>query len=175
MSIFFDLLSAINNPNQQASVSQLETLTNSIGQLAGNSGLQPEQMQSIFSTVGQVLQPVLKNQQSGLGGGLLESVMGQVANSGGSAAALQNLLPPAIQQQMIQTVAQKVGLDASMIQSVLPALLPMVMNFFQMGAGKPGTSGPNPLLTAFLDSDGDGDTDLGDMLKFAGRFLNPSA
>jgi uncharacterized protein YidB (DUF937 family) len=174
MSIFFDLLSAINNPNQQASVGQLETLTNSIGQLTSRIGLQPEQMQSIFSTVGQVLQPVLKNQQSGLGGGLLENVIGQVANSGGSAAALQNLLPPQVQQQIVQTIAQKVGLDANMVQSVLPTLLPMVMNFFQMGAGKPGTSGPNPLLASFLDSDGDGDTDLGDMLKFAGRFLQPA-
>jgi Bacterial protein of unknown function (DUF937) len=173
MSMFFDLLSAINNPNQQASVGQLETLTGQLGQLANSNGIQPDQIQGVLSVLGQTLQPALK-QQSGLGGGLLENLMGQVVNSGGGASALQSLLPAQAQQQIVQAVAQKVGLNPQMVSSVLPSLLPIVMGFFNMGSSTPGSSGANPILKSFLDSDQDGDMDLGDMLKMANRFLQPS-
>lgn len=173
MSIFFDLLSAINNPNQQASVGQLETLAGQVSQLATSSGIKPDQLQGVMSVLGKTLQPALK-QQSGMGGGLLESLMGQVVNSGGGAGALQSLLPAGAQQQMIQAVAQKVGLNSDVIGNVLPTLLPIVMGFFNMGSSTPGTAGANPMLKAFLDSDQDGDMDLGDMLKMANRFLQPA-
>jgi hypothetical protein len=175
MSIFFDLLSAINNPNQQANVGQLETLTGQLGQLATTNGIQPNQIQGMVSVLGQALQPVLKQQQSGLGGGLLENIMGQVVNSGGGASALQSLLPAQAQQQIIQTVAQKVGLNPQMVGSVLPSLLPIVMGFFNMGSSTPGAAGANPILKAFLDGDQDGDMDLGDMLNLANRFLKPGS
>jgi len=42
-----------------------------------------------------------------------------------------------------------------------------------MGASTSGVGGSNSLLNTFLDSDRDGDTDLGDVFKFANRFLNP--
>ncbi len=29
----------------------------------------------------------------------------------------------------------------------------------------------NPILTAFLDADGDGEVDMGDMLGMAGKFM----
>jgi hypothetical protein len=41
-----------------------------------------------------------------------------------------------------------------------------------LGAPTPGSIGTNPLLTGFLDGDKDGDVDLGDVFKFATRFLN---
>jgi Bacterial protein of unknown function (DUF937) len=175
MSMFFDLLSAINNPSQQASVGQLEALTGQISQLANGSGIKPEQIQGVMSVLGQTLQPALK-QQSGLGSGLLENLMGQVVNSGGGSSALQSLLPDQVQQQIIQTVAQKVGLNPQMISGVLPSLIPIVMGFFNMGSSTPGAAGAggNPMLKAFLDSDQDGDMDLGDMLKMANRFLQPA-
>jgi hypothetical protein len=44
MSLFFDLLSAINNPNQQASVSQLSSLMGSVQSLTAEHGVQPSQI-----------------------------------------------------------------------------------------------------------------------------------
>jgi len=50
------------------------------------------------------------------------------------------------------------------------------MSLLQSGAmtqgGAPGASGGNPLLNAFLDGDHDGDTDLGDLMSMAGRFMH---
>jgi hypothetical protein len=59
--------------------------------------------------------------------------------------------------------------NASAIQSMLPALLPAIMGLLNMGAGK--TGGTNSLLSAFMG----GGNDLGDVFKFANRFLNPAS
>jgi len=68
-------------------------------------------------------------------------------------------------------------MDPVMIQSMMPQLLSAAMGLFQMGSPKPGTAamGGNPLLNVFLDGNRDGATDLGDVMKFAGRFLNAPA
>lgn len=174
MSLFFDVLSSINNPNQQGSVDQLAAVTQSLQQVANTQGLDVNQMGSVLTALGGALSPALKQQQGLLGGGQLETLVGQLANSGAGVAALQGALPPQVQQQIAQVIAQKTGLNAATIQGLLPQLLPAVLGLLGLGATKPGVGGGgNPLLTAFLDTDRSGNTDLGDVVKFAGRFLNP--
>lgn len=182
MGLFFEVLNAINNPHQSASIDQLSSLTGSVQQLATQNGIDAGTMQSVVSALGGALAPALK-QQLGAGGGQLGGLFGQLAggNLAGNvlnqatsgnldASSISSLIPPQLQQQIAQVVAQKTGLDAGMIQGLIPTLLPTVLGFFKMGANT--TGGGNPLLNAFLDSDHDGDTDLGDMMKFANRFLN---
>jgi hypothetical protein len=189
MGLFFDVLSAINNPDQQANVEQLQNLATSVQQVASENNLDASTTQSVLSALGGALRPALQQQAQSTGGidqlgGLLSQltgggnnplggILGQLTGGAGGMAALQNMIPQQLQDQIIQGVAQKTGLNASMIQGMLPTLLPAVMGMFQMGASKPGASGQggNPLLNAFLDVDRDGDVDLGDMLKFANRFL----
>jgi hypothetical protein len=84
---------------------------------------------------------------------------------------MQSLLPPQLQQQLIQAVSQKTGLDARMLQGLLPSLIPAVMGLLNMGSSQPGTGGNNALLNAFLK--GGSSADLGEVFKFANRFLNP--
>jgi hypothetical protein len=185
MSMFMEILKSINNPNQPASVDQLGSVLNTVQQLGGNSGLKPEMLQTVISGLGGAVLPALKQQQAAGGDGLT-AMLGQLAgnsgmlgnlggmlggNAGGASSALSALLPPQVQQQVIQGLAQKTGLNASMLESLVPTLLPAVMGFLNLGAGKPGSNQPNPVLTAFLDANGDGATDLGDVLKFASRFL----
>lgn len=181
MGMFFDVLSAINNPNQQANVSQLESITNSIQQVATSQGLDASKTQSLMSALGGFLRPALKQQQSAMGGGQLESLLGRLSTGAGAAAgtaagatALSSLFPPQMQQQMIQAVAQKTGLSPNMLQGAMPILIPAVLGLLNMGANKPGTGGGNPLLTGFMNSDRDGDVDLGSVFKFANRFLSPA-
>lgn len=177
MGMFFDVLSAINNPNQQASVSQLASINDAIQQVATSQGIDAGKTQSLMSALGGFLRPALKQQQSAIGGGQLESMLGRLGTGAGTAAgatALSSLLPPQMQQQMIQAIAQKTGLSPNMLQSAIPVLVPAVLGLLNMGANKPGTGGGNPLLKTFLDSDQDGDTDLGDVFKFANRFLSPA-
>ncbi|MGG6239250.1 hypothetical protein ACQ4N7_11495 [Nodosilinea sp. AN01ver1] len=100
-------------------------------------------------------------------------MLDQLTGAGG-VAALTAAISPQLQQQMIQAVAQKSGLNAGMIQTMLPRLLPVALGLLGMGATKPGAvSGGNPLLDTFLNSGSPSTTDLGTVMKFAGRFLNP--
>lgn len=184
MGMFFEVLNAINNPDQQANVEQLKAVTDTVQKVAAENNLDPSTSLNVVSALGQALRPALQQQAQAVGGvdqlgsmissltgggdNPLAGILGQLAGGSAAMAGLQKMIPEQMQQQIIQAVAQKTGLNAGMIQGMLPTLLPTVMGMFQMGANK---QGGNPLLNAFLDGDNDGDVDLGDMMKFAGRFL----
>jgi hypothetical protein len=177
MGLFFDVLSAINNPNQNASVDQLSSITNTVQQLATSHNIEPSTMQTVMSSLGGALRPMLRQQASSGGMG---NVLGQLAAgqmTGAGLAGLSSFLTPQLQQQIAQTISQRTGLGAGTIQTMLPALVPVVMQLLNMGAPKSTTGATgiaaNPLLASFLDTDRDQDVDLGDVFKFAGRFLNP--
>jgi hypothetical protein len=176
MGLFFDVLSAINNPNQQASVSQLDSITSSVQKIAASQGFDAGKTQLLISALGNFIRPALNQQQSVMGSNQLENLLGRFSNNGSTiagATSLTSMFPPQMQQQMIQSIAQKTGLSPNLLQNAIPVLIPAVLGLLNMGASKPGTGGGNPLLKAFLDADHDGDTDLGDVFKFATRFLGP--
>ncbi|WP_088891474.1 DUF937 domain-containing protein [Leptolyngbya ohadii] len=169
MGLFFDVLSAINNPSQQGSVTQLENITSTMQQLATTQGLDASKMQSILAAAGGMIGPAMQNRQGSLPGeNQLGNLLGQITGTGAPATALSALFPPQVQQQLIQGVAQKAGINASMIQGMLPTLLPAIMGLLNMGSSSGG--GTNSLLTSFLS----GNNDLGEVFKFANRFLNPA-
>lgn len=172
--MIFEMLSAINDPNKQGSVEQLTQVTGSLQQLAKSQGLSNDQMGSMVSALGGALQPALKQQSNRLGGNQLSSMLGQFTGGKGNATALQSMIPPQMQQQISQVIAQKTGMNAGMVQAMMPQLLNSTMGMFNMGATKPGVAatGGNPLLNSFLDTNRDGSADMGDALKFATRFLN---
>lgn len=167
MGLFFDVLSAINNPNQNATVDQLGQLTGTVQQLAASHGVDPSTMQNVLSQLGGVLRPALQQQS---GGSQLGGLVSQLAGSGAAASALSSFLTPQLQQQIVSAVSSRTGVDASLIQSMLPTLIPVVLNLLHMGSS---SNGSNPLLAAFLNSNAQGG-DLGDVLKFSSRFLNPA-
>jgi hypothetical protein len=173
MGLFFDVLSAINNPNQQGNVAQLATIINSLQELSAGRGIQPSTMQTMMSVLGQVIRPSLQQQRTVMGSSQLDNLIGRSVSSGAIASVIQSLFPPQMQQQIAESIAKKTGLSSTMIQSMLPMLLTAVLGVLSMGARKPTatTNAANPLLSTFLDSDRDGDTDLGDMFKFASRFI----
>lgn len=167
MGLFFDVLSAINNPNQQGSVTQLEGIANTVQQLASSQGLDSGKMHSVLGAAGGLISSALLNRQGAAGEGQLGNILGQMMGTGAASTALSTLFPPQVQQQLIQGIAQKVGINSSAIQAMLPTLLPAVMGLLNMGSGQGGT---NSVLSSFLS----GNHDLGEVFKFANRFLNPS-
>ncbi len=171
MSLFFDVLSSINDPNKEGSVTQLGNVVGGLQQLATSQGIDASQMQSVLSSVGGFLGPALQQQQGVLGGGQLENLVGQLGGSGAPATAMQSLIPPQVMQQLVQVASQKTGLNPAMLQGMLPSLIPAVMGLLNMGSSKPGTGGGNGLLNTFLN--GGSGADLGEVFKFANRFLNP--
>ncbi|QQE63811.1 DUF937 domain-containing protein [Leptolyngbya sp. BL0902] len=174
MSLFFDVLTAINNPHQQGSVDQLGSVVEALQQLASRQGLEMAQMIALLDSLGQELQPILQDQASAIGVGALEGLLGKLSGAG-SLGLLQVAIPRPLQQEIIQAVAQQTGIQADQIQAMLPQLIPAIMGLLGMGAAKPGTSGQNVLLEAFLKSEPGQSTDLGTVINFATRFLNPPA
>lgn len=172
--MFFEMLSAINDPNKQGSIDQLSQVTGAVQQLAKSQGVSSDQMGSVMSALGGALQPALKQQTNQVGGSQLTNMLNQLTGSSGNASAIQSMIPPQMQQQIAQAIAAKTGMNAGMVQAMMPQLINSAMGMFKMGAPKPGVAatGGNPLLNAFLDSDRSGTTDLGDVMKFANRFLN---
>lgn len=173
MGLFFEMMSAINNPSQRGSVEQLSAVLNTVQQLGASQGLNSAMMQSTMSALGSHIRPVLQRQSQSGGSQQLNQLVNQFAGGNISAElvqpAVQSLLTPQLQQQLIQGVSQATGLTSSTLQALLPGLLSAAMALLSMGASKPGIPGSNSVLNTFLNSDRD--TDLGDVLKFANRFL----
>ncbi|MEM8602381.1 MAG: hypothetical protein AAGF24_00910 [Cyanobacteria bacterium P01_H01_bin.121] len=176
MGLFDQIAGAISNPQAQASTGQLGSLLGVVQQLAGNQTANDTQTQAVMSVVGSFLRSSLQQQRSSQGAQQVEQVIDSYGGTTPNAAAVQALLSPQQQQQLAQTASAKTGLDAQMIQSMLPALIPVALNFLKMGsANAPNQAAPqtggNSVLNSFLDADGDGDVDMGDMLANAQRFL----
>lgn len=179
MGLFFDVLSSINNPNQSGSVEQLSSIMNTVQQAAASSGVEPSTVETVLSGLGGSLRPALQQQMTGGGMGDMLGQLAGAAGGGGSLGGLASMLTPQLQQQLIEGVTQKTGVNAGVVQSLLPSLLPAVMQLLNMGSSSTGGGGlsglaSNPLLKSFLDTDRDQDVDLGDVFKFANRFLNPA-
>lgn len=173
MGLFFDVLSAINNPNQQANVDQLSGIVNTIQQATAAHGIESAKVPTLISTLGGFLRPVLQQQQTSLGHNQLVNLISQGIGGNSSLSIIQSLLPSQVQQEIIQGVSQKTGINASTVQILLPTLVPAVLSLLHLGASTPGHGDSNALLNTFLNSEHPEEADLGGVLKFANRFLNP--
>jgi hypothetical protein len=172
MSVFFEILSAINNPNQQGSVDQLSHIVNTVQQLGSDRGISPSTLQTVLSSLSGFLSSVLRQRTVAVGGPT-DRLPEQGAESGAGTGAFESFLTPQVQQEIVQVVAQKTGLSAATLQALLPGLILAATGFLSLGASKAGVPGSNPVLSAFLDRDRD--ADLGEVFKFATRLLNPPA
>lgn len=169
MSLVNALLGAIDNPNQQASGSQLGGILNTVSQLSQANAASPDAMQMAMGIVGKYVQSSLKNKRENDGEAAAQSLVNQFSGTQPNAAVVTALLGTAQAQSLISEVSEKTGLPAATIQALLPSLIPLVLQFLQSGASLDG--GSNALLNAFLDKDGDGDVDIADMMKMAGQFM----
>ncbi|NEO82697.1 MAG: DUF937 domain-containing protein [Spirulina sp. SIO3F2] len=169
MSLVNALLGAIDNPNQQASGSQLGGILNTVSQLSQANSASPDAMQAAMGIVGKYVQSSLKDKREHDGAAAAQSLVNQYSGTQPNAAVVTALLGSAQAQNLINEVSEKTGLPAGTIQALLPSLIPLVLQFLQSGASLDG--GNNELLNAFLDKDGDGDVDIADMMKMAGQFM----
>jgi hypothetical protein len=167
MSLFFDLLSSINDPNQKGSVDALSQGLQGIQSAVAEQGLNPSQTQKLISGLGSQIRPLLSNHPQA---GNLPQMLGQLASGGDLATLLPNLMNGLNQPQSLNALAQSAGISGPTVQTLLPSLLPSLMGLLSMGNSQTGL-GSNPMLKGFLDADQDGDVDLGDVYVYARRFL----
>lgn len=100
-------------------------------------------------------QPEMLTQSSAVseGNGILSHVLGSKENS----------------RHIARQVGQTLGLDDSIMKKMLPLVATMAMG--SLSKQVKGASGNDNPLMGMLDQDGDGDTDIGDILKVAGKFF----
>lgn len=193
MGLFDQILSAVNNPAQQASTDQIGSILNTVQQVSNQQGIAPSQTQSMMSILGSFVRSSLQ-QQAASGSHNPAAIVNQYGGMQPSTDAVQAVFGAGQIPQVVQAIAQQTGLNPQMIQSLLPLLVPVILNLLKSGAatssmgsspnmgpnmGNPNMgntpmnqAGANPVLNAFLDADRDGDVDISDALRVAGQFMN---
>jgi hypothetical protein len=172
MGLFLKILNAIDNPDQQGNVDQLETIFNTLDQVAIKRGIESAQMQEIMTALGSFLRPVLQHQQRMMGDKPLENLIAQMTEAETTAVTIHLLISPQLYQQIVQGISQKTGISANTLQGILPTILTAVVGLMYMGASKPGASCSNSVLSAFVDRDTE--FVLGEVLQSTEWFLNCS-
>jgi len=174
MPLFDQIMGALNNPEQQASTNQLGAILNTVQQLSGGQGGNSDNQQVVMSVVGNYVRSALRQQRASGGEGQVDALLKQFAGTGTNPAAVSALFSPQQQQQLSQDVAQRTGMNATQVQGMLATLVPVVLNLLASGQRQNSSSavGGNSVLSTFMDSDGDGDVDLGDAMSMASRYLS---
>lgn len=171
MSIFNQILSAIDSPEREASNSQLGSILDTVQQLGGNYQTNPSAVQSAMSIVGNYTKSALQQQRRQGGDARVNQLVERFGGTQASPQVLSSLFGSSQLQGMVEQISRRTGLNSQMIMSMLPILVPLVLNMLKTGNNRQNIQGSNPVLNSFLDSDGDGDVDLNDMMNMASRHL----
>lgn len=170
MGLFDQVANALSNPNQAASSSQLNSILGTVSQLSGRQGVDASTTQTLMTVVGQHLRGALKTRSSA-DKSESEALVNRYSGTEANPEAVQAILSPQEQAETVEDAAQKTGIDSQTIQTLLPIVVPLILQFLQSGANKQSGQSGNSVLETFLDSDRDGDIDVGDAMSVAGRFL----
>lgn len=171
MSLFNQIINALDNPEQEASTNQLNNILDTVQQLSGNYQTQPSAIESAMSVVGNFTRSALKEQRNQKGEAQVQQLINGFAGNQASSQALNALFSSSQLQTMIQQISGRTGLNARSIQGMLPILVPLVLNMLKTGRNTRTAQAGNPVLNSFLDTDGDGDVDVADAMRMASRYL----
>ncbi|MEH2260233.1 DUF937 domain-containing protein [Nostoc sp.] len=172
MGLFDQILGAVANPNQQGSLGEIGSIVNTVQQLSDRTGANPSTIQSVLSIVGGQVRSALQDKQATDGNEATQNLVSQYAGTSPNPQAVNSLFSPQIQQQVAEVAAERTGLDAGIVQQLLPLAVPLVLKFLQSGANAQNPQGGgNPVLNSFLDADGDGDVDIADAIQMASRYI----
>jgi len=171
MGLFDQVVNAINDPEKQANATQLGQVFSTVQQLSQQNNVNSDTMQTAVSVLGGYLRSSLKNTRDHQGASVAQGLVEKGTQSNLAGEVLGQLLSSGQQEEVVGAIAQRTGMNGTQIQALLPTLVPLVMQMLNSGASRQGApAGDNPVLSAFLDADGDGDVDMGDMLGMASRF-----
>lgn len=173
MGLFDQIISAIDNPNQQASSSQLATILGTVQQLTNSYGIEPAAVHSVLSIVGNYVGSALQQKQNIDGEEQAQAVVNQYSGTYPNPQAVHTLFSPEQQEQVAQDAAQQTGLSIGTIQQMLPIVVPLVLNLLHTGGNQnPGQGFSNPVLTEFLAAAQGGNVNIAEVLQLAGKYLS---
>lgn len=171
MSIFNQILSAIDNPEREASTNQLGSILDTVQQLSGNYQTNPDAVQSAMSIVGNYTKSALRQQRSQGNSAQVNQIINQFGGTRANSQILSTLFSTSQVRDMVAQISRRTGLNAGTITAMLPILVPLVLNLLKTGNKRGSIQDSNPVASSFLDSDGDGDVDLMDAMGMASRYL----
>ncbi|MEC4804512.1 MAG: DUF937 domain-containing protein [Jaaginema sp. PMC 1079.18] len=171
MSLFNTILGAIDNPEREASSNQIGSIINTIQSLSQNNNANPDSIQTAMSVIGKYARSSLQQKRQAGGEEAVNSIVNQYGGTQANNQIINILFSTPQVQQMVGEIAQRTGLPAGTIQSMLPLLVPLVLNFLKTGKNNQNPLASNPVLSQFLDADGDGDVDLADAMQLASRYM----
>jgi hypothetical protein len=125
----------------------------------------------VLSIVGGYARSALQQKRDNEGQEQTQNFVNQFGGTNPSTQAVQLLFGTPQIQQISQEVERRTGLSAGTVQAMLPILVPLVLKFLQTGSNNQNPQGANPVLNTFLDADNDGDVDIADAMRMAGRYL----
>ena len=185
MNLFDTVLQSLNDPSRATQKSDLESLSSAFS----GGGAPSSDASQMAGLIGGFLKPMLQQEQAVRGPQGVDSLLQSIKQNANSPDQLQQILGADRMEQMVGRAEQRTGLDANSILRLLPIVLPAVIGLLQSGrraAAPPGATATgttatgagvsaggqsNPILSQFLDSDGDGDVDMTDLVQVASRFL----
>jgi hypothetical protein len=173
MGLFNQILKAIDNPTQQASMAGLSNIIGTIQQTGSIYGADPDKSQMLLSMLGGYVRSALQEKRESEGEDMVKNLVNQFSGTSANPQAVFALFSQTQLAQIVPAIAEKSGLNAATIQAMLPIAIPAVLSLLKTGANNENPEQEaNPVLTSFLDADGDGDMDMNDVMNLAGRFLN---
>lgn len=173
MSLFNQILSAIDSPDLEANSNQLGNILGTVQQLSNSNSNSANynDMQSAMSIIGNFTRSALREKRRQGGNNQVQQIVNQFAGTQASPLAVQTLFNNSQLQSMISTISSRTGMNSQTIISLLPMLVPLVLNFLKTGNNRSNVQSANPVLNNFLDADGDGDVDIADAMNMASRYL----
>ncbi len=172
MGLFDQIVGAINNPNQEGNDSQLSNILGTVQQLSGGLGGDAGATQAAMSILGGHVRSALQQKREESGSTGVQEIINQFAGTTPNPLAVASLFSSSQITEIVQSISEKTGFDASQIQNLLPALVPVILNLLKTGNNtQDPEQASNNVLNNFLDADGDGDVDIADVMGMAGRFI----
>ncbi len=173
MKLFDRIVDAVNSPEREASNGQVDSTLSIVQALAQSQGISPDATRTIASVVGGYIRSNLKDTRQNKGEEQAESLVNRYSGVSPDQGSVQALFNDRQKSEMVQEASQRTGINAGAIQTILPILVPAILNLLKTGAVSQSSSGKgNSVLSAFLDNDRDGDVDIGDAIAMAGEYLN---
>lgn len=172
MSLFNQIVSALNNPEQEANPNQLSEILNTVQQLSNQAQTNPAILQSAMSIIGNYTRTSLQEKRNQEGEQSVNNLINQFAGTTPNNQVTEMLFTTPQIQQLTTEIETKTGLNQGTIKTMLPMLIPLVLNLLKTGANSHNPTGQNSVLHSFLDTDGDGDVDIADVLKLTSNYLN---
>ena len=171
MNILNQVLSALDNPDQDATSGQMAVMLNTVQQLGDTYGTDALTVRSMLLIVGNHIRSALQQKRTTEGTAQAEAVVDRYSGTYPNDQAVNVLFNSPQVEGIVQEIANRTGLNAATIQDMLPILVPLVLNFLKTGSKAQHSQGSNPVLNAFLDADGDRDIDIADAILLAGRHV----